>query len=103
MREFVDLPGASGARYRFKLLRAGETPLRIAGNYAILRSRAEGYAVVHLGMTNDLSGVREEASAVAGRVSFDLYVRLNIARSSREGEHADIAARHGLAELASAE
>ena len=103
MNEFVDLRGASGAAYRFKLLRKGETPLRIAGNYAILRVRAEGHTVVHLGMTDDLSKVREEAPAMTGRGPFHVYVRLNIARSSREGEHADMAVRHDLVEMVAAE
>jgi hypothetical protein len=103
MKEFVDLPGASGASYRFRLLPKGATPLRIAGNYAIVRPRPDGHTVVHLGMCNDLSKVREEAPALQGRGPFHIYLRLNVARSSREGEHADIAAAHRIATLAEAE
>ncbi|HEY8572291.1 hypothetical protein [Phenylobacterium sp.] len=103
MKEFVDLPGASGATYRFKLLPKGATPLRIAGNYALLRTKPDGYALAHLGVTNDLSKVREEAPALAGRGPHHLYIRLNVARSSRENEHADIAAAHRITEAAAAE
>jgi len=103
MREFVDLPGASGATYRFRLLARGETPLRIAGNVAILRSRAEGYSMLHLGMTDDLSTMREQAPPIEVHGPFGYYIRLNVSRLAREAEHADIAAAHQLADASAAE
>jgi hypothetical protein len=91
MREFVDLKGASGQSYRFRLVQSGAFPLRIAGNYAMLKPKGEGFAVAHLGVTNDLSQAREKCQPLSGRGPFHLYVRLNVARAVREAEHEDIA------------
>jgi hypothetical protein len=96
MREFVDLRGASGSSYRFRLAPNGTIPLRIAGNYAILRPKPGGFTVAHLGVTGDLSMAREEAARSYGRGPFNLYVRLNVARSTREAEHEDLAVAYGL-------
>lgn len=92
MREFVDLKGASGQAYRFRWVRSGAVPLRIAGNYAMLRPKGGGFAVAHLGVTNDLSQARDKCPPLNGRGPFHLFIRLNVARAVREAEHDDMAA-----------
>lgn len=103
MNEFVDMAGASGSTYRFKLVPKGATPMRIAGNYAVLRPKGERWALVHLGVTSDLSRVREDCPPLPGRGPFHVYVRLNVARTAREDEHADLLAAHGERAAAHAE
>ena len=96
MKDFVDLTGASGATYRFRRLPAGETHQRIAGNYAVLKSRAGGFSVRLVGASDDLSQVRAECPPGMLKGA-QLYVRLNVPRGPREAEQADLAANYGLA------
>lgn len=101
MREFVDLSGASGASYRFKLTPRDRIPLRIAGNYAVVKPRGEAVSVLLVAETNDLSRVHE-LCAEAG-VLGAVYVRLNVARSTREAEHQDLVNRYLPKQAAAAE
>lgn len=91
MNEFLDLKGASGAGYRFRRVARGQVPLRIAGEYAMLKPKGEGFTVVHIGMTTDLSKARDECPAPGGRDAI-LYVRLNVVRALREAEYHDLMA-----------
>jgi hypothetical protein len=91
MQMFVDLRGASGGSYRFRLVAKGDTPLRIAGNYAIVQWKSGRCSVAHLGVTNDLSKMRE-APPPSGRGPFHHYIRLNVSRAVREAEHEDMLA-----------
>ncbi|MGA0605467.1 hypothetical protein ACO2Q0_05640 [Phenylobacterium sp. VNQ135] len=93
MKPFLDLTGASGAAYRFRLLPAGQRHVPIAGNYALVRPRGEGVRVVAVAATDDLSRAAEELSPQARR-GVHIYTRLNVARATREAEHADLAARY---------
>jgi hypothetical protein len=102
MQDFVELKGASGRGYRFRLVRTGETPLPIAGNYAMVTWQAGRPTVVRLDMTNDLSKVRE-APPPSGRGSFHHYIRLNVSRATREAEHEDLAPLHQPRERIAAE
>lgn len=94
MKDFVDLSGASGASYRFRHARTVE-PQRIAGNYAVLRPRAKGFAVLHVGATDDLSAAHSECPPEIMKRGSQLYVRLNVSRAPREAEHADLQAKYG--------
>jgi hypothetical protein len=95
MKDFVDLIGASGSSYRYRLLPKGLTPLRMAGNFAVLKAKAEGFVVAYVGVTTDLSQVREETPPLPGRGPFHTYIRLNVARGTREAEHADLVESYG--------
>lgn len=97
MQDFVDLTGASGASYRFRRLAAGEPHQRIAGNYAVLKPRAAGFTVRFVGATNDLSQARAACPPEVLKGA-QLYVRLNVARTPREAEHADLTANYGVGE-----
>ena len=52
MKDFVDLRGASGTFYRFRLWPEGGAHPPIAGNYILLRQEAEGIKVLLAGVTD---------------------------------------------------
>lgn len=92
MQDFIDLKGASGAEYRFRIWREGTPHLPIAGNYVFLRQEAEGFTVLLVGATNDLSQARAEWAKGAKRGATDVFTRLNVARAVRTAEHQDLVA-----------
>ena len=92
MKDFVDLKGASGAEYRFRVWPEGAAHVPMAGNYVILKEEPEGFAVLLVGVTTDLSRARADQAKVARKGGAHVYTRLNVARALREAEHADLAA-----------
>jgi len=95
MREFVDLRGASGTFYRFRLWPEGGAHPPIAGNYIVLREDASGLKVLLAGVTSDLSQAAAEArKTLLKDGEARLYTRLNVARALRSTEHEDIVAEH---------
>jgi hypothetical protein len=94
MKEFLDLKGASGAEYRFRVWPEGAQHLPIAGNYVFLRLEEEGFKVLLVGATNDLSQVRAEWPKVARRGATHVFTRLNVARAVRLAEHEDLVASY---------
>ena len=95
MRDFVDLRGASGTFYRFRLWPEGGAHPPIAGNYIVLREEASGLKVLLAGITSDLSQAASECRKTMMREpSARLYTRLNVARAQRTAEHDDIVAEH---------
>lgn len=97
MRAFVDLQGASGATYRFRLAPDGQVTTPMAGNYALLRAEADGFTVLSVAATNDLTTAAAEwKRAQAKQGAVHLYIRLNVSASIRETEQRDIAAHYRL-------
>lgn len=94
MQDFIDLPGASGALYRFRHWPEGVAHQPIAGNYAIVKAEAEGVTVLLIGATNNLSQARADWSKVARRGASHVFTRLNVGRAERAAAHADMAAVH---------
>ena len=93
MPPFLDLNGASGATYRYRLAPDGQVTTPIAGNYVYLREDGEGFTVLSIVATNDLSSATRGWKAfVAKHGATHLYVRLNVSSSVRESEQQDIAA-----------
>jgi len=104
MREFVDLRGASGTFYRFRIWPEGGAHPPIAGNYIVLREEANGLKVLLAGVTSDLSqAAAESKKAMAKTPDARLYTRLNVARAVRTAEHEDIVAEHKPAVLSAGE
>jgi hypothetical protein len=95
MREFIDLQGASGAAYRFRLWPADAPHQPIAGNYVCVRAERDGYEIVSVGETLDLSQVRGKLTKRVRDATTQIYTRLNVARAIRTAEHEDLLARHG--------
>jgi len=95
MREFVDLRGASGTFYRFRLWPEGGAHPPIAGNYIVLREDPDGVKVLAAGVTSDLSKAASECrKALARDPAGRLYTRLNVARAVRSAEHEDLVTEH---------
>ena len=93
MQAFVDLQGASGAVYRYRLAPDGQVTSRIAGNYAFVREEEEGFAVLSAEATSDLSSATAAwRRAAAKHGELQLYTRLNVSAAVRETEQLDIAA-----------
>ncbi len=93
MREFVDLRGASGAAFRFRLWPERAAHLPMAGNYAVVREGPEGFSVVVAGVSDDLSSARPGLSRLlANHESAQVYTRLNVSRTVRHAENDDILA-----------
>jgi hypothetical protein len=92
MNAFIDLQGASGATYRFRLWTEGASHLPIAGNYVFVREAAQGFKVVLAGLTNDLSTCRAELGKAVPRKAVHVYTRLNVSRATRHAEHDDLVA-----------
>jgi hypothetical protein len=91
MKEFVDLRGASGTFYRFRLWPEGGAHPPIAGNYIVVRDEAAGLKVLLAGVTGDLSQAAAESRKILARETQSrLYTRLNVARAVRVSEHDDI-------------
>jgi hypothetical protein len=98
MKEFIDLQGASGAAYRFRLWPEGRGHQPIAGNYVCVRANPSapgGYAVAHVGECMDLSRIHAELPKHLRGGEVQVYTRLNVARALRTAEHEDLLAQHG--------
>lgn len=99
MKDFIDLAGASGTRYRFRLWPEGAPHLPSAGNYVYVRQAAHGVTVLTVGETNDLSRARSDWAWAASRGATHVYTRLNVSRAIRTAEHADLAANYPAAQV----
>ena len=90
MKPYIELKGASGAVYRYKLAEDADPRTTIAGNFIYLDAQG---VVVFAGETNNLVGSTERWSeAVTRHGAATLYTRLNVSGASRAEEHADIIA-----------
>jgi hypothetical protein len=92
MQDFIDLKGASGAEYRFRLWHEGAAHPPIAGNFVFVKAEDEGLSIVLVGVTNDLSLARGFEAKAAKRGGTHVFTRLNVARALRTAEHADLVA-----------
>jgi hypothetical protein len=94
MQDFIDLEGVSGRHYRFRIWREGDLHLPMAGNYAYVREEPEGFTVLEVGESNDLSQARAGWAKAAGRGATHVFTRLNVSRAIRTAEHEDLQARY---------
>jgi hypothetical protein len=94
MRDLIDVHGASGAVYRFGLVRDGRPLSPIGGNYLYVREAGESFEIVHAGEgQNLLNNARTRwDEAVAAHGPLHLFSRLNISEGIRLHELADILA-----------
>ena len=100
MREtaiFIELLGASGARYRFRAWPETDQSA-MAGNFVVAEPGPDGIKVHLIGVTNDLSKASLHARK-AGLGGKPLLVRLNVARLTRHQEHDDIVVRYAQAKV----
>jgi len=95
MNAIIDLAGASGVAYRFRLWPEGAAHPPMAGNYACVRMHGERIEIMGVGDALDLSRLREELPKRVRDVEPLIYTRLNVARATRAAEHEDLVAKHG--------
>lgn len=94
MNEFIELHGASGRAYRFRLWREGEAHQPIAGNYVYVGATEQGAEVYGVGVTDDLSAARRALAPLKRPGDPQVYTRLNVSRTTRETEHQDLVAHY---------
>jgi hypothetical protein len=99
MQDFIDLQGASGASYRFRRRAEGASHLPTAGNYVLVQEAANGFKVLTVGASTDLSLIRPPGKPRSNRKPAHLFTRLNIARSARTFEHEDLVAHYKPSEV----
>lgn len=94
MQDHLDLTGASGATYRFRLV---EDPAQLpatAGNFVYVRWRGATPQVLCCSAVNSLvQATADWDLAVRSHAVQALYVRLNVARATRGEERRDLVAR----------
>ena len=94
MKEHLDLLGASGAAYRFRLVGDPAELPATSGNFAYVRWRGAAAQVSCCGAANSLTlAIRFWDAAVRDHGAEGLYIRLNVARAIRDAEHEDLVAR----------
>jgi hypothetical protein len=92
MTDFVELQGASGAHYRFRRAELTELPAT-AGNAVVATGAPGRLKILYCAAARSFS----QAATVLGDTlahhrGAKLYIRLNVARATREAEHADLVA-----------
>ncbi len=92
MDEFLDVSGASGARYRFRRAAPAELPV-MAGNLLVATGSPARLKVLFCGAARSLARAAPVVSeTLKANRNAELFMRLNVARTVREAEHADIVA-----------
>jgi len=92
MGDFLDIPGASGTPYRFRRTTPAELPA-MAGNLLVAVGAAPRLKVIFCGSARSLARAAPTvAEILQANRNAGLFVRLNVARTVREAEHADIVA-----------
>lgn len=95
VQDHLDLQGASGATYRFRLVSDLEELPATSGNFVYLRREGAAPRVFCFGAVDSLGFAAERREEIARAYGpADLYVRLNVARALRDEEHADLVRRH---------
>lgn len=98
MKEQIDLTGASGEVYRYRLAAEATGLPRMAGNFVFVRNEVGGPTVVFVGENNDLTGAHARwDEARAGFGATHVYTRLNISRAIRAHELDDLVGRYAPA------
>jgi hypothetical protein len=96
VKDIIDLNGASGGVYRFRLWRSGAGHLPMAGNYALVQAAPEGFTVVAADAVDDLSRVDARSLTSEPSAPVLVFTRLNVSRAVRQAEADDIASFYGL-------
>ncbi len=92
MGDFIDVPGASGTPYRFRRTTPAELP-PMAGNLLVATGSTPRLKVIFCGAARSLARAAPTVGeALKANRNARLFVRLNVARTVREAEHADIVA-----------
>ena len=94
MADFIDLQGASGASYRFRLAPPEAPHTSVAGLVAIVRGDGPEREVLLLAPSYDLAVDVVRAAELAHEHRAQVWTRLNIPTPLRVAEAEDLAARY---------
>ena len=90
--DFLDVPGASGTQYRFRLARVGELPVT-AGNLVAVTGAPARRRFLLCAAARSLNRAAPAVDAALREApGAKVFIRLNVARAVRQAEHADIVA-----------
>lgn len=90
MKQYIDLQGASGAVYRYKLAEDRDPRTTIAGNFVFVDAHG---TIIYAGEANNLHGAGNRFPEAALKHKAEhLYTRLNVSGASRSDELQDIIA-----------
>lgn len=94
MQNHIDVQGASGTSYRFRIWPADGEHAPMPGNFVFVRMEPGAWTVVYSGEVHDLSTAPANwAEARDAHGATHIYTRLNVSGAIRREEHADIVAR----------
>lgn len=92
MSDFLDVPGASGNSYRFRRARVTDLP-SMAGNVVAVAGSQAKRRFLLCGAARSLNHAAPAIdAALRDARGANVFIRLNVARTVREAEHADIVA-----------
>ncbi|WP_091742833.1 hypothetical protein [Phenylobacterium immobile] len=97
MSRQIDVAGKSGARYRYAPLDEDRFLAPSGANYLIGEDSEDGLKIIYAGETENLSNRPWQAAldeARRDRAAAYILTRLNVTRSIRVSEQADIVAQH---------
>lgn len=97
MGSYIDVAGASGASYRFTVAENAKPVTPVAGVFVYVRQPPdEPAALLFIGQADSLAADAPAhwAEAVERYGATHLYVRLNVARSARQADMADLLAAY---------
>ena len=95
MQEILDLQGASGSHYRFRLIPDPAQLPATSGNFVHVRWSGASAQVVYCGAVSALTSAADRWSETrSAHDAAGLYVRLNVARKERDEAHADLVAKY---------
>ena len=89
--DFLDVPGASGAHYRFRRVDRDGLPPG-GGNLVAVGGAPPHRRLLLCGTARSLVRAAPALEAALANPAAAVFVRLNVARAAREAEHADIVA-----------
>jgi hypothetical protein len=92
-----DLAGKSGARYRYSSFEEERFLPPAGANFVIARITAEGPNLIYAGETDNLANQTWRAALEKARATYAdaaILTRLNVTRSVRDAERADLIEQH---------
>jgi len=92
MTNQIDLQGASGVIYRYRLVEDSAPKTPVAGNFVCVSRREGAPVVVYVGAADNLAVEASERwiEAASRHAATHLYTRLNVGLAARDQEAADL-------------
>lgn len=90
MEDHIDLKGASGQIYRYRVAPDADPRTTASGNFAYTAPADGGVTVLYLGEANNLLDARQRWAEAQELGASQLFVRLNVSAAARRGERDDL-------------